>query len=543
MIKGFVESTGLGTDQQAYMTRLAALPAYRPTPDYETVMQRKMEHLAQVQQQSQQQQQQLGLAQNIGHAQVYAHPELMAYSQPEIGHPPSYSQYLSHANRVLYANNVYHHHGYIDQSGVPQSPAAVTYQHVITRPVDRTSSLIIYPTYRTPELSTPRFTSVLSTSENRLHEATLQYRPPPPYPRPSNSTPDLASQAARTKLSESPEVVSHGQMAPASLVTQSRFDQSVENLSQDASNLHLSQVGAKSAQNLTDDVSSTQSDVQIKDSPVHEVAVVGQVITKPPPPYSGHQTRVHCTNYALVQDASHPAHLVRTQSGEYKHMIVGSEYTRPEPHGTHHVMRTHSMTSAQQQQQQQVVGLQNPGYSDQDSDVIDCLDVSRVSSEQGSSHCHSKTSSLDTTSSLSQPLGPGLGNGRHRDSSTSGQSATSSRSAAASTSSQDTNPDVSVCSKGVLSHNEHVRSVLLGLVFYTPVAMGRWVWTLVNTGSPQMFKSPQFLLSVPSLFHWHAVIEHVMLNCTDQWPNGLGWWTVHQWDAEPGGARFDSWCW
>ena len=61
-----------------YMNRAALLPAYRPSPDYELVMQQRI----------MQQQQQINFHEltppHLGAAQVYVHPDGMAYSQPEI---------------------------------------------------------------------------------------------------------------------------------------------------------------------------------------------------------------------------------------------------------------------------------------------------------------------------------------------------------------------------------------------------------------------------------------------------------------------------
>ena len=228
-------------DGDPYAARRAALPSYRESPDYETLMRQRREQLMLEQQQQQQQQHvvantTLALS-NLGSAQIYSQPE-MAYSQPEIRKPPSYSQYMSptarYNNPSLYAN------AFIDNAG------QIQYRTVDSRPVDRTSSLIIHPTYSTPELS-QGLPNHMSTSENLLSEALYnQYKPPPPYPRPSSSTPDLASQTARVNINQSPDLVSRRHLNNTALMAQSHLDQSVENLTLDAIQLDLHEAPVQS---------------------------------------------------------------------------------------------------------------------------------------------------------------------------------------------------------------------------------------------------------------------------------------------------------
>ena len=208
------------------------LPSYRPSPDYETLMRTRIERMAQ------QNLQQVNNVANISHAQVYANPELMAYSQPEMG----YAQYVHQGGERPYSHSVYGGGG-ID-----------IHHHVQYRPVDRSSSLIIHPTYSTPELHSQGLSSQFSTSENLMSEALLaQYKPPPPYPRPSSSTPDLATTHTPTPQARrgnnppllsggSPDLVSRrGNLsnAPPALVEQSRLDQSMENLAFESQKLNL----------------------------------------------------------------------------------------------------------------------------------------------------------------------------------------------------------------------------------------------------------------------------------------------------------------
>ena len=204
----------------------AVLPAYRPSPDYETVMRQRMERMAQQHQQNLERINNAANIANIARAQVYSQPETMAYSQPEMG--GNYIQPQS-----VYVN------GFVEVDGV-------SIPNLSYRPVDRTNSLIIQPTYSTPELSSRGLSpGQMSTSENMITEALINhYRPPPPYRGNSNSTPDLAaSQTPRSNLSNSPDLVSRRNinLSNAQLVDQSQFDQSVENLALEVHNLQLSQ--------------------------------------------------------------------------------------------------------------------------------------------------------------------------------------------------------------------------------------------------------------------------------------------------------------
>ncbi len=269
--------------QQSQVMTAAKLPAYRPTPDYESVMRQRMERMAQ----SPNHLEQINNVTNLSHAQVYAHPEAMAYSQPEIGY----------AHHYLNQHNVYAN-GYID----------ITHPHLsYHRPIDRSESLIIQPTYSTPELNSHGLS--FSTSENMISEALLnQYRPPPPYPRnyqrtrASSSTPDLATQTMRINANSSPDLVSRKNLSNAQLVHQSHLDQSVENLAFEAHSLHLSE------QQLHD---TSMGPLDLPRGPIHKVGgysdrqpkkVVSYMGVRTAsdlaiqPSYTGHSdTSTHCT--------------------------------------------------------------------------------------------------------------------------------------------------------------------------------------------------------------------------------------------------------
>ncbi|KAK2166271.1 hypothetical protein LSH36_40g09000 [Paralvinella palmiformis] len=121
---------------------------------------------------------------------------------------------------------------------------------------ERTSSLIIYPTYASPDVtqksSLPN-ASVFSTSDHILNDFGFHYKPPPPYPRPTSSTPDLASQTMRAKKTNSPDLISRRSIHSTGLMIESFLDQSVENLAIDAQKITLNQqMAAQSKQNLDD---------------------------------------------------------------------------------------------------------------------------------------------------------------------------------------------------------------------------------------------------------------------------------------------------
>ena len=248
--------------------RSMALPAYRPSPAYETVMRQRLEHLqpampdAQVIDPRHQ-----DLAGNIHLAQVYMHPETMAHSQPEIGRvPPPYMQYLAQMGR---ANGAYMNGGPDVNYGDERVP----------RPVDRACSLIIYPTYGTPpDLSGAVPQSQYSMSEHLINETLMnQYKPPPPYPHHPNSssTPDLATlQTSHSNLSSSPDLVSrknigNGGTTMLSLVRQSQLDQSIENLSLDTQNMNISHKMAQQAREISDaNTDSSPVEIFILDPPM-----------------------------------------------------------------------------------------------------------------------------------------------------------------------------------------------------------------------------------------------------------------------------------
>ena len=233
-----------GARDPVYVNRAALLPAYRPSPDYDVVMQQRM--MMQQQQQHQhhpnqshqnlhqhQQQQHLQphfeeiTPTHLGAAQVYVHPDGMAYSQPEIRHNThsfrsnsfsignthshddehgNYANVEALKNYGIYANifqDLPHHgHYQVGRSGSISGAGGVG------GVLGPGGSLAVHPTYSSPDLHTGgealihsegnAFTSSTSSVPGNplsAQEAILayhQYRPPPPYSRTSSSTPDLA---------------------------------------------------------------------------------------------------------------------------------------------------------------------------------------------------------------------------------------------------------------------------------------------------------------------------------------------------------------
>lgn len=136
--------------------------------------------------------------QNLGSSHVYSYSEGMSYSQPEIhqsGLQPVYAEegnYVNAAairsyNHNIYANVFHDGHSYYAHRG---GSGAVG---------ERGMNLAVHATYSSPELNVqPHQAEQYPSGSNSetLISAEYHYRPPPPYPRTSSSTPDLAIQAS-----------------------------------------------------------------------------------------------------------------------------------------------------------------------------------------------------------------------------------------------------------------------------------------------------------------------------------------------------------
>ncbi|KAK3599016.1 hypothetical protein CHS0354_007483 [Potamilus streckersoni] len=232
-----------------YARRLAALPAYRPTPSYESIMhQRMLQQQQQHQEQVQQTQTQASVdqynqlqtvhhhyphpmhhfstqTQSIAQSQIYNHSgEGLAYSQPEIGHYGNHGGYYIDGTPLRTYNHAY-------QGVYHEQPELIPY-----RMGERQSNLVIQPTYSSPELNTQHMPQDYA-ADNFLHvnEAYSPYhfKPPPPYPRVSNSTPDLAVQTVRsTNITDSPDLVSRKTLGDSAFAAQSKLNKSLENLAE-----------------------------------------------------------------------------------------------------------------------------------------------------------------------------------------------------------------------------------------------------------------------------------------------------------------------
>jgi len=168
------------------------VPAYRPAPDYDTVMQHRI------------------LSQCYpSYVHPYLNQDCTSFSQPDI----------------------YQHSAVVSQyPGCARKPAAGA---LGGHAVDRASSLVIHP----ESVGVARHASVVSSIEPQAYQY-LYYRAPPPYPRQSSSTPDLASP---TKLGA---VLTHGgfnlqQQHLMHGAAQSQFDESLENLAAEVQQVHV----------------------------------------------------------------------------------------------------------------------------------------------------------------------------------------------------------------------------------------------------------------------------------------------------------------
>ena len=170
------------------------VPAYRPAPDYDAVMQQRL----------------LSHCYPLYYVHSYPNQDCMSFSQPDI----------------------YQHSSMVGQWNPAGTRVPVTYGG---NPVDRASSLVIHPQ---PEVAgVARHASAASSIMPRTNQY-LYYRVPPPYPRQSSSTPDLVSP---TKFGT---VLTHGglgihQRHLLHSGAQCQFDESLENLAAEVQQVHV----------------------------------------------------------------------------------------------------------------------------------------------------------------------------------------------------------------------------------------------------------------------------------------------------------------
>ncbi|CAC5426761.1 PTPN14_21 [Mytilus coruscus] len=165
--------------------RQAMLPAYRSSPSYDQVMRHR-------------EQQQKG---NISNSQMYSAPqENITYSHPDIG--SDISNYSRQESDYVNSETIHNYNNNTLYANVFQEEKQNYMQYR-----ERTSNLIIQPTYSSPELTgLPQE----YPTENIFHDPLpFQYKPPPPYPRTSSSTPDLAVQTIRTNVKSIEEARVH----------------------------------------------------------------------------------------------------------------------------------------------------------------------------------------------------------------------------------------------------------------------------------------------------------------------------------------------
>ncbi|CAH1791812.1 unnamed protein product [Owenia fusiformis] len=428
------------------------LPAYRPSPDYNHVMESRLrgmpsnQNSVQFQQQTspqqlnQQHQFSFSQAANIGSSHVYSRPETMAYSQPEIGQsPPFYQEYL---NSVMKENPQIYAQPFVDANGhIHYRPVEQVYRP--RNPVDRSSSLIVHSTYAnsSPDLHTQGLL-VSSTSETMINEPMFTqpkaYKPPPPYnPRNSSSTPDLAgSQQLVASNNELTSLVSHRNINLTNeLVVQSRLHHSVDNLAEAVESLEipnsLNEIDRKISDSssehsnltfVTKNLSrpssvSVSHDMSISDmtpSPTTPAPVMGLSMIE--------RLQREMQAQAMINQAPGSQ-----QPQENNIQTMNSESNMDQASGsTHQNMNNVDPRLPPSLQALAAMGAlpspppyrppgvtktinQNVGsFDSSDAESIQCLDTTRAQSEP--SITHSKTSSLDTTSLShnvdAQSLGP-----------------------------------------------------------------------------------------------------------------------------------------
>ncbi|KAM6461228.1 tyrosine-protein phosphatase non-receptor type 21 isoform 4-T6 [Liasis olivaceus] len=138
-------------------------PSYRPTPDYETVMKQLNRGMMNSDKQSHSMRNL-----NIGNSYAYSRPDALVYSQPEIREHANFAS--PHSSHYPFNLNYSFH----SQSSYPY-------------PAERR---LVVGAVSVPELTNVQLQAQDYPAPNIMK--TQVYRPPPPYPRPANSTPDLS---------------------------------------------------------------------------------------------------------------------------------------------------------------------------------------------------------------------------------------------------------------------------------------------------------------------------------------------------------------
>ncbi|XP_069117447.1 tyrosine-protein phosphatase non-receptor type 21-like isoform X2 [Argopecten irradians] len=254
---------------QSYASRAAALPAYRPSPSYEAVMrqrvtQQNMQNNTQIYGQqpqgetisyTSQQGETISYTSQQGEAIQFSNQpgESLQYTGQQgegIAFPHQHmtsdmSQYGPPENDYVNSTTIRNYSNSTMYANVFQEEKANYLQQY--RPE---SNLIMQTTYSTPELNSQGALPQYSTDNGLNETLPFQYKPPPPYPRASSSTPDLAVQASHANsVGDSPDLVSRKNLGLSALALQSNLDKSVEN---------LADVVPKKAQNVVMDTTTSE---------------------------------------------------------------------------------------------------------------------------------------------------------------------------------------------------------------------------------------------------------------------------------------------
>ncbi|XP_060081941.1 tyrosine-protein phosphatase non-receptor type 14-like [Ylistrum balloti] len=224
----------------SYASRAAALPAYRPSPSYESVMRQRVnqQQMHKNTQMYGQQQQGETISYTSQQGETIPFPsqpgESLQYTgQQREGIPFPHQHMTSEMSKYGPPEN-----DYVNSTTIRNYSNSTMYANVFQeekanylqqyRPE---SNLIMQTTYSTPELNSQGALPQYSTDNGLNEPLPFQYKPPPPYPRASSSTPDLAVQTTNANsIGDSPDLVSRKNLGMSALALQSNLDKSVENL-------------------------------------------------------------------------------------------------------------------------------------------------------------------------------------------------------------------------------------------------------------------------------------------------------------------------
>ena len=175
------------------------LPAYRPSPSYEEVMRRRMSQQTPAIHSS-------PILQSHQHPSTIPDHKLYPQTSPRLIQDAILMQ--QPAPNIMYNPDVTYTNGntYMNSELVSSYNNNTMYANraaFATELGNRGSNLVMQPTYSSPELNSPQIPQFSIKETEPLH-----YKPPPPYPRSSTSTPDLANQTVRNTVGESPDLVS-----------------------------------------------------------------------------------------------------------------------------------------------------------------------------------------------------------------------------------------------------------------------------------------------------------------------------------------------